>query len=271
MTDITLDDVALSTAVPAALVQKVTRSLVGAVRDVYQDFPGRSGSWAFPEKPGDSSIKIDVVLVGEEQDGTAPETAIENRRSSVRALAEWASSIGRVPLVVDDEPDRYWEAKLAEAPDPDEWLTKATVPLEFRAGPYALGLELSDETWTAEDDVDHVLTIPDAVEAFPVLELEATDGDLPDGVIVTVNGVELVYAAPIPAGDFITISSVSYTVSTGPNGDADLSGDFDPDLLSMALVAGDWPILQPGNNTVRIVTGGPDVDVVVSWRRRFRG
>lgn len=267
MTEVTLDDVALSDAVPGVIVKRVTRQLLGDRRDVFELVPGRAGSWRFGEQAGDRLITLQLALVGESSTYPIEESGLEARRAACRALADWADHAQPVTLVADDEPDRYWMATVSSAPTPDEWLIRATVDLVFRVGPYALALELSTHDEALTNGALATFSIPDNVNAYPVVEITAGDA-MASGFTLNVNGLELVYGAAVAPGDVLTVSSLSYTVSTGANTDTELEGSFVTADLSMGDVDGDFPILVPGSNGIEIVGG--DADVSISWRRRYR-
>lgn len=244
-----------------AIVANVVRGFLGAIRDVVEEVPGRAGSWTFEEKAGDRSITVVIIL------GTDSAT---ERRQAIEALADWADLDTPAPLIISDEADRYWDAKLAGMSDPEEVVLTATVELIFRVGPYAKALELSELLAPLElvDAVGDDFDIDDTVNAYPVVEVTAGAGGLPAGFAMSINGLNIVYGTPVAAGDTVTISSVSYTVSLGANTDADLDGSFVEADLSMLEVDGDFPVLIPGTNTITIEGG--DTTVAISWRRLFR-
>lgn len=269
MTDVTLDTVALSDAVPGVIVKRVTRQLLGDRRDVFELVPGRAGSWRFGEQAGDRLVTLELALVGETTTYPIEESGLDARRAACRALADWADHPQPVTLVADDEPDRYWLATVASAPTPDEWLVRATVDLVFRVGPFAFADELSTEALELLDGAPATFTIDDAVQAYPVIEITAGFGStMPDGFILTVNDLELVYGTAVAPDDVLTVSSLAYTVSRGANTDTELEGTFIVGNLSMADLDGDFPVLIPGENSITL-TGG-DVDATLTWRRRFR-
>jgi predicted phage tail component-like protein len=262
MTDVTFNGVALSTAVPTALVLGVTRGLLGARRDTWQEVPGRAGAWVYPEKPGDRSIAIPVNIAA---------AGYAARRAAVNALAAWADSPGLAPLIIDDEPDRYWDAKLTGPADPAEWLLTADAELAFRVGPYSWALDPSTDTWSAADGAPHTVTLPDEVEAQPVLELTAGGAAIPSFTL-TVNGNVFQYGTNLGAGAQLTINGIAYMVTTGANIDTALVGAFDPADVSMATVDGVFPLLAPGANTVTLDTpAGQGASITATWRRRYRG
>lgn len=263
--DLTLGGVALSTAVPAAYVLKVTRPLVGKRRDQFVDVPGRAGAWTFPEQPGDRVISVELDLQAD---------TYEDRRAAVTALADWADLGARAALIIDDEPDRYHEAILDNDPDPDEWLTAATITLAFRVGPFALGDTIPTETLAVSgagsDSGD--FTIADTIYAEPVIEITPTDGTI-TGFTLTINASALSYTGPtITSGNTLTINSISDTVTAGISGDTMLTGAYNPAALAMGFVSGEFPLLEPGENAWAITWDGTAtaVTVEISWRRRFR-
>lgn len=263
--DLTLAGVALSSAVPEALVVKPTRPLVGRRRDVFIDIPGKAGAWTFPEQPGDRTLEFDIDIQA---------ASFEERRAAVVALADWCDLGARAALIVSDEPDRYHEVILDNDPNPDEWLVAGTITLEFRAGPYSLSTVISSETLAvagAGSDTD-TFTIPDTIWAEPVIEVTPTNGTI-TGFTITINGVALSYTGPtITSGNTVTINTISDTVTSGASGDTMLTGAYNPGALLMGLVSGEFPILDPGENTWALTWDGTatTVTVEITWRRRYR-
>lgn len=269
MTDATLAGTDLSDAVPEALITRVRRELLGSIRDRFEEIPGRQGSWRFGEEAGDRTLTLELNLVGAADDYPVEVPALEARRAAVRALAEWVDLEGFQALVIDDEPDRYWMARIAKSSSVDEWLTAADLELDFRTGPFAYALELSTHTWSSSDAVAEVFVIPDTVNAFPVLELTIDDATVdPAGLTIIVNGLELSIGDALADTDVRTVSSLTYTVTSAPNADTELTGLIDLDNLAMSNVDGDFPILVPDTNSVAIE--GADTNAVLTWRRRYR-
>lgn len=265
MTDLNLNGVALSTAVPEALVVKVARQLAGARRNVFVEMPGRSGSWIFPEQPGDRTLTItlDIQAAG-----------FAARREAVRALAYWADVGAVARLIIDDEPDRYHEAILDAAVDPAEWLVSVEqLEVPFRVGPYALALNLSTETLPVSGGSPESgsFVAPDTVEALPVIEITPTDGTM-TSLTFTLNGRAITYAATILDDETISISSISDTVTAGASGDVDLTGAFIPGAVAMASVSGDFGRIIEGTNSWSLQWTGTAtaVTVTATWRERFR-
>lgn len=265
MTDLNLNGVALSTAVPDALVLKVARQLAGARRNVFVDVPGRSGSWVFPEQPGDRTLVATLDVSS---------ASFADRRAAIRALAYWADVGAVARLIVDDEPDRYHEAILDASTDPAEWLTYVEqLELPFRVGPYALAIALSVETLAVSGGSPESSTFvaPDTVEGVPVVEITPTDGTMTE-LTWTLNGNALTFGETLLSGETVTISSLSDTVTLGVSGDVDLTGAFVPAAVAMGAVSGDFGRIIEGVNAWSLQWTGTatTATVTVTWRERFR-
>jgi predicted phage tail component-like protein len=264
MTEATFAGVDLSDAVPEALIRRVRRGLLGERRDVYQDVPGHAGAYLFPDEPGDREVTLELNIVAD---------TFAERRAAVVALASWADSAAAAELIIDDEADRYWEAKLVAPDSPDEWLTAADLELVFRVGPYALAVTSSSATWTAADGVDHAFTIPDDVGANPVVELHNASGSTIGSYQLVTNGVDLTDTTDLLNTQRRTISSIAYVVTAGAIPTGALAGNYNPAAVLMSGVSGDFGLLVPGSNTIRLELEGSGLSagVVVQWRRRYRG
>lgn len=265
-TGVTLNGVTLAAAVPTALVQKVVRPLVGKRRHSDVLIPGRAGALRYDEEPGNRTLEVEIDILA---------ATFEERRAAVRALAEWADVGTTSALVFDDEPDRYHLAILDNDPDGDEWLTHAgTIVLRFDAGPYTYSDTVSTQIVTATTNPDNAntFTIPDEIYAEPIIELTPAGGTM-TGFTLTVNGFEITWAGgPILAGETLTISSLSDTVTLGVSGDVNLTGAYDPNTVAMTDVDGLFPLLLSGLNEWSIEWTGTatSIGLEFTWRERSR-
>lgn len=265
MTTFTFDGIDSAT-IPELLVIRVRRPLVGNRRDEFVEVPGREGFWLFPEKAGARTLTIEFDLLA---------TTFEDRRAAVIELADLLDRpAGLARLIVDDEPDRFHLCRLSSAPDPDEWLTHGAFSVDLTAEPFAQFLTASSEVFAASSGVAHPFAIPDTVDAIPEVELTANGGTV-TGFSLDINGTVLVYGTGgtgLTAGQTLTVSTLSYTVTRGVSEDPDLDGSFDPADLDMATVSGDFGDLVPGSNSITVTRSGTatTVGVTVRWRRRSR-
>lgn len=263
-TVLTLNGTSSATAVPELLVVKVARQLLGDRRDVFVEVPGKAGSYAFAEEPGDRYVVIAFDLQA---------STFELRRDAVRRLAAWADTpAGPVPLAIDDEPDRYSEAVLVGPLDVTEWLTRGSGELEYRVGPYALANDTTTETELLTPSPDSMtFTAADEVVAYPVIELTATDGTM-TGFTLSLNGDALTWSGLVIMTDTLTVSTISATVTQGANVDVNLVGTFNVGALDMTDVDGNFPLIVPGSNTLDLSWTGTatGITVAITWRRRYR-
>lgn len=187
MTTASLNGVALAAAVPSATILSVSRPLVGARRHSRIGIPGRPGGWTFDEVPGDRNITL-VVTIGA--------TSFAARRTAVTELAYWADIGTTARLIIDDEPDRFHDVILADAPDVTEWLNSGDVTLTFLAGPYSAASALSTEALAASGagTDSGTFSITDRVTVEPVIEVTPTDGNI-SAFTLTINGDALTWGA----------------------------------------------------------------------------
>jgi predicted phage tail component-like protein len=265
-TDVTLNAVALSTAVPAAVILEVRRPLVARRRHKIVEVPGRAGAWTFDEQPGMRLLELDVDVQAD---------TMAARRTAVRDLAYWCDIGTAARLIIDDEPDRFYDALLDDEPDVLERLVHAATTLKFLVGPYAQAIAVSSEAISITGSPGSgTFAIPDKVTAEPVVELTAVDGTV-TSFVLEVNGYELSWgpgADALALGESLTISSISDTVTLGLNDDVNLTGAFDAADLTMADVAGEFPLLLEGTTEWSLAWTGTAtrVDLEFTWRERFR-
>lgn len=259
-TTASLNGVALATISEVELLRPIRP--FPATRHKAVEIPGRAGSIIFPEELGDRVISLELHVLGADYDA---------RRAAIRELAGWAF-VGTVSrLIIDDEPDRYEDAILESAGDPDEWLKSASIILPFRCGPYALALSTSTEALVASTNPDSdTFTAPDVVEALPEIILTANGGTILSFTL-TVNGFALSWTGTVASGASLTISSISETVLQGVSTDTELTGAFNASSVRMGDASGFFPVLVPGSNSWSIEWTGTatSVDVDVEWRERF--
>lgn len=261
---VTLNSITSTSGVSALRVRRVDRDLLGARRDVRVSMPGRDGSWVFTEEPGNRRIIVHGWLAAE---------SIAAKRSAIHDLADWVdTATGEVALSVDDESDRFYWVTLDDW-DVDTSQRYAQVEIEFVGSAYGQANSLSTQTINVSGSSPQSgsFAISDEVSAFPVVEITPTNGTVTSFTLTT-NSIALSWSGLIPDDNTLTISSVSDTVTTGQNGDVNLTGAYDPTDLDMANVTGQFPILESGTNTWNLVWAGTAtaITLVYTWRRRYR-
>lgn len=263
MTTFSFAGTAVADAVPELEVIRVRRPIVATRRDEFVDVPGRAGFWLFAEEGGARTLTIDVDILA---------ASFEERRAAVVALADLLEQPGMSALIIDDEPDRFHLARLGNAPDLDEWLVHGAASIDFVCDPYSYATTPSTASYAPTSATPQPFTVPDTVHGIPVVEITANAGTIV-GFELTLGGFTLVYAGTIASGATITINSIGYTITTGASIDTDLDGTFDPDDLSMTTMSGDFPIIDPGDNSLvfrKLAGTATSATVAIEWRRRSR-
>lgn len=257
---VTFDNSVSSTAVPELIVQTVERDLVPGIRDGYVDVPGLPGAVLFPEEDGDRAISMQCSLVAD--DGLA-------RRAAVRNLAKWARKKTRKRLIVDNEPDRFWDAKLSDQSNVAEKVLLGQLTLVWRVGPYAQSIDTTStlSASAASGDPTTVDVSGSDVEVEPVIEITSSSFNVA-GFTVTIGGTVLTIGDDVSPFDEYTVSCVTQTVVTGLLADQEFAdGTFAGGALNMANVTGAFGVLTPEDSDV--VVTGIDATVRVVFRERY--
>ena len=111
--------------------------------DVYLQVPGRDGSYLIPRELADGAIVIECGIK------TANAIALMTVK---RQIAAWVFSRGKVQLIFDDEPDKFYLVKYVG----EIGLSKMTAPgmgqfkLVFRCEPYAYSLTPKTQNFIAD-------------------------------------------------------------------------------------------------------------------------
>jgi len=142
-------------------VKNRNRQLLPAVNDRYLEIPDRHGSYHFPGELQDRIIELECAFMG---------VSRENLREKARQIAAWLYTKERTILSFDDDPDRYYLAKLDGAIDPEQLSVLATFSLVFRCEPLAYGAEIQ------ENFISDAATItnPGTFEALPIFNATFT-------------------------------------------------------------------------------------------------
>lgn len=260
MTSASLNGVALSTISEVELLRP--RRPFPSPRHRSIEVPGRAGSLIFTDEPGDRIITLDLHLLA------ATPAA---RRTAVAELVDWAFVGAVSALIIDDQPDRYEDAILDGSVDPDEWLSSAKISLPFRCGAYALAIATSTESLSATTNPDSdTFVIADGVDARPVIEITPTGGTV-TAFTLTVNGFALSWEGTLLAGETLTVSSLSETITEGVSTDVNLTGAYNAADVRMTDASGFFPLLTPGSNAWSFSWTGTATSVALEleWRERF--
>lgn len=122
-----------------AYMKSVDRMLLPALRKRELVIPDKSGTYEFE---GDTyENKVITVRF------TLLETSLNALRLKARQMAAWLSTSAKKQLIFDDEPDKYYMAKVYGSISPEEIVDTGSISVEFECEPFAYAI---NETTTAQ-------------------------------------------------------------------------------------------------------------------------
>lgn len=208
-------------------VNKIVNSILPAVNQRTVEVPGRDGLYDFGNKIGTRKIEVDYTIIAIDE---------VDLRSRVREFANWLYYDDAKPLVINDEPDKTYYAKVAGNTELDEILHIGQGTVQFICyDPYAYGVDKTvdltqGEITTAENTGD--------TPVFPKLHFEFTQ---PTTEFAIVSGERYMYFGAPANVDTHTgapkrtlvlsddcSSTASYTAGIGVDG-GDIDGSFTSD------------------------------------------
>lgn len=261
---VTINGIA-SSGITGFNVLKVKRPGVGELRNVHEVVPGVEGSWRWGEEKGDLLLTLTCFV--EVADFTT-------RRDKVREVMKWADVGAEADIIISDKPTRIFFGELFAAPPIDEIRGLGQFDLDFRVRPYQFSSTVDSTAITipASPEPYSGTVIVDTGDATtkPVIEVKAIAA-LTNGFNLTLNGNTIIYPITVPVNEIVTINSINATVSSDANYDTELTGVFDPSSLAMQDVAGLFPLLKDGSNTLGLNRRGAPANTLVTiyWRKRW--
>ncbi|MDL2318566.1 phage tail family protein [Eubacteriales bacterium OttesenSCG-928-A19] len=216
-----------------------------SLRNAYVTVPGRPGIVDFGTTTAEKIITVRCNIFPQ-RDFTALVTVLD-------AMVEWLNpEYGLKQLVMDDVPDRYFEARLTEAVDCERILSSAGgFDLRFIC-PDPHGYALIDEVYTLSEAGSHTIRREKGNTASePVYLLK---GIIPAGagtyVSIDTNELELRIVGPLAEGETLMIDSGLMTAKV-----VDAQGETLRNGLP-CLQSLNFPTLHKGANTLVITTAG---------------
>lgn len=134
------------------VVKSKNRQILPATNDVYLEIPGRAGSYLIPREVKDRTIEVECALVRD---------SLEELRTAMRDISAWLNTRSKVQLIFDDEPDKYYLAKLSTQIDITQKYTLGQFALVFRCEPYAYSIITKTPTFVSDSiDITNAGTAP---------------------------------------------------------------------------------------------------------------
>ncbi|MBX6361278.1 MAG: phage tail family protein [Acidobacterium ailaaui] len=253
------------------IVNSKPRQIAPPISPKLLSIPGRPGAYDYGAEIGTREITIGVSIFGDNS---------SEYRSAIRQIAAWLLPLDGKPkqLIFDDEPDKYYLARLSGQTDLDELVTFGSTTLTFLcADPHAYSIVSADEvTWGSDiltfdsmtyvfgDDFPNVqqffapgtftITSYSTVNIRPTINIYGSAGTL------TITSVETGKSMTFPRFMNKTwiIDGDTYTIS---------ATNDDPPALS--LISGDFIEFMPGTNNIQVSGSGLNVSIYVNFRDKF--
>ena len=204
--------------------------------------PGRAGVVDFGARATERIITLDC--------GIRPQAGIAELVGVCDRLAGWLDPGGLGQLVLDDAPDRFWNARLSGPVDVERLIRSAgRFPLEFLApDPYAYAL--SDETFTLSGLGNHVVTRTlGNAGSLPIYQIKAAI-QAGGSVTVATNGEGFAVVGPLNAGETLVVDAARVTARVVNSAGETLRNGL-PLLREL-----NFPALRAGANQLHIAASG---------------
>lgn len=265
MIDIIWNGTAATAAVPGIVLGQPKRDLLGKSRGAFVPVAGRRGSIYYPDYRDRRNITVEGFIL--------TETWHTQRRDAITALADWLDVDIEARLIISDEPEVYYDAVFVDPGDTEEFRELGKFELTWAVMPYSNDLNPQSLMFTGTTSYATAFD-PDLLTwVYPIIEITPQDGTL-ETFTFGLNGSELQWAdGVLNSGDTLTINSINTVITRGPSGDAELTGAYDPTMVSLNSVTGTFPYLVPGTNTLvfSIQDGtATEVQITVYYRKQYR-
>lgn len=132
----------IHTSVHGVVAKSRNRQVLPASNDIYQQIPGRNGSYLFAGELPDRMIVVEHSVL---------KTTFALLRSGLRGIAAWLYTTERKPLVFDDEPGMFYDAKVEGAIDFEQVRKSGKFTVVFRCSPLAYTAETYEQTVLDEE------------------------------------------------------------------------------------------------------------------------
>ena len=257
-------------------IKSSNRPILPALRKREMMISGKHGTYDFGGNTYDNRIvSVDIAYIGD---------TLNEFRLHARDIAAWLSQTSYKELIFDDEPDKYYLAKIYNDIGLETLYTLGEATVQFECQPFALYQVTSGEDVILDSDLplDSDILL-DPVDAFTVavtgnttfaidywgtqeVGLGSPDGSKFDIVItgsfttlsITLNGKVINYTTAV-ASQVITIDNVNATVKNGTvNKLSDCTGNLDTFLK-----------LISGMNIATITGAGLNCSVLFDFRNQY--
>lgn len=243
------------------IMKSDNRQLLPSTKDRYVDIPTMNGTHLFSDGLQDRFIDIQFGVI---------EDSLHDIRRKARDIARWLFTRKRVQLIFDDEPDKFYMAKVANQLDLEEQITKTgRFTVTFRCLPLAQLIEdATNYTLDSEIQLDNDVMLGDeysfSITQPTTVELNNFGSDEVKPIIrvigsfstlsITVDGVTFQYNQAF-SGE-LEINNEKYIVKSGTTN-------------KIRATNGEFITLQEGINQIEISGSNLNCEVVFVFKPQY--
>lgn len=220
--------------------KSVKRPLLPVAKVRRIELPNSSGAYDFDGiEYGLRSVTMKIQYIG---------TTFEELRTRARSIASWLSTPGWAKLIINDEPDKYYLAKVTDEIELETLFEMGSADIQFDCQPFAYSTvektyNLSGNTSFNNPGTRDINCRSPYGSKFKI----TTSGSC----TITMNGKSLTYSG----GDSAIIDNVEMEVTAGGvNKFNSLTGDIDSFLS-----------ILPGDNVISISGGSIIINFIPMW------
>lgn len=257
------------------IAKTVKRPLLPTKRRSDVVIPGRHGTYDFSD---DCYENVIIPVLIQYVDET-----FEDARIRARRISAWLGQKGASkPLIITDEPDKYYSAKIYDSASVQNIVNLApgeSTTINFECFPLAFSLVA--DSWSNRLIEPRTIQNGGTEETYPVITItpvvlsggmeeavEVTGAFNPDDpllvttltspVSITIGGKILVYTGTLTEGQSLIINTETYQATKDGTNVLD-------------VVSGEWPVLEVGPNEISIADTTSECGAVVevSFRKRW--
>lgn len=231
--------------------KSVKRPLLPAVNVNRTEIMGASGVYDFSDHEfALRPITMRIIYIGK---------SYEELRTRARSIAAWLSTSAWSKLIINDEDDKYYMAKVTNEIDLESLWEAGTAEIQFDCQPFAYSVDESIFSFLAVAETPYefenlgtrMINYKSPQGSKFVIEVEGTWTSLS----LSINGKSLTYPVAVAVSDILVIDSIELEVELGgTNVFGDLTGDID-----------DFFTLLPGDNTLTVSGTAIDVEVTIKF------
>ena len=214
-----------------------------ALRNFYETVPGKAGVADFGCDSGERIITLTCYIY--------PQKDFATLVSVLDEMAEWLDPAkGLKQLVLEEIPDRYFNARLSESVDCERLLrSSGTFTLKFIC-PDPYGYALEDESFVISEEGEHeVIRATGNTAAEPVYSIQGViSADTDSYISIITGGDELRINGTLSEGETLIVDTSLVTAKV-----VDASGNTLRNGLPL-LYELNFPVLETGSNTVVVAT-----------------